>query len=144
MAAPVEDPARIDYHAWGVNLSSNNALGLNLNTPFGKNHAIEAAGNHHAVAFDLSLDFGAFPEDDRLLRDNVSFNVAVNAERAGDCQRSFKGYTLIDETCPDFAACALCCCAVPLPRHCKPPGKTPLLYRHTPTNQRSVAIHLIN
>jgi len=66
MAATVEDAARIDYHARGVNLSSNNPLGLNLNTPFGKNHTIEAAGNHYAVAFDLSLDFGAFSEDDRF------------------------------------------------------------------------------
>src|SRR5260370_18441636 len=123
MAATVEDAARIDYHAWGVNLASDNPLGLNLNTPFGKNHTIEAAGNHYAVAFDLSLDFGAFSEDDRFLRDNVSFNVAINAERAGDCKRSFKAYSLIDETSPHFPPWAPWCCAGPALPHAKHPGK---------------------
>src|SRR5260370_36513639 len=102
MAETVEDPARIDYHARGVNLASDNPLGLNLNTPFGKNHTIEAAGNHYAVACDLSLDFGDFTEDDRSLRYNVSFNVAVNADRAGHWQLSFYAYTLLDQTCPHF------------------------------------------
>lgn len=108
MAATIEDSSRINDHARGVNLSGNDAFGFNLNTPFGKDHTIEAAGNHYTVALDLSLDLRAFAQDDRLLRNDVSFDVAVNAERSCDGKRALKGHALIDETCPLFAACALC------------------------------------
>ena len=121
MAAAIKDATGINDHAWGVNFACDNPLGLYLHAPFGKDHAIEAAGNHHAVPFDLSLDFGAFAQDNRLLRDDVSFNVAVNAERAGDRKRPVQGHALVDETCPLFAASTPCCCAGPLPRHGNPP-----------------------
>ena len=124
MAAAIEDAAGINDHAWGVNLTGNNTLGLYLHAPFGKDHTIEAPGNHHAVPFDLSLDFGAFAQDDCLLRDNVSFDVAVDAERTGDRKRALQGHTLVDETCPLFAASTLCCCTGPLPRHGNPPRTT--------------------
>ena len=126
MAAPVEDAPRVDDHAWGVHFPGNNALRFNLHAAFGENHTIEAAGNHYAVPFDLSLDFGALAQDNCLLRDDVSFYVAVNAERTGDCERALQGHTLIDETCPLFAASTLCCCAGPLPRHGNPPEMTPI------------------
>jgi len=117
----IEDAARIDYHARGVNFAGDNTLGFNLNAAFCKNHAVEPARDHHAVAFDLSLDFGPFAEDDRLLRDDVSFDVAVNSERPCDGKRALQGHALIDKTCPLFVASALCRCSWPLPRHHKPP-----------------------
>ncbi len=126
MAAAIEDATGINDHARGVNLAGNNTLGLYLHASFGKDHPIEAPGNHHAVPFDLSLDFGAFAQDNRLLRDDVSFDVAVNAERTGDCKRALQGHALIDESCPLFAASTLCRCAGPLPRHGNPPGMTPI------------------
>ena len=88
MATTVEDAPWVDNHTGGVNLSGNNALGFNLHAAFGENHTIEAAGNHYAVPFDLSLDFGSLAQDDRLFRDDVSFDVAVNAERTGDRKRA--------------------------------------------------------
>src|SRR4029077_1806165 len=109
VAAAIEDTPWINYHARGMNLSGNDAFRFNLNTPFGKNNTIEAPGNHYAVALNLSLDLRAFAQDDRLLRDDVSLDVAVNAKRTCDCERALKGHPLIDETCPLFAACALGC-----------------------------------
>ena len=124
MAAPVEDAAWIYYHTGRVNFARNDAFGFYLNAPLGKDHTIEAAGNNYAIALDLTLDFGTLAQDDRLFRDDVSFYVAVNAERTFDGKRSLKGHALVDETCPLFAASALCCRAGPLPRHRKPPKMT--------------------
>ena len=121
MAAPIEDAAGINDHAWGVNLTGNNTLGLYLHASLGKDHTIEAPGDHYTVPFDLSLDLGAFTQDNRLLRDDVPFDVAVNPERTGDRKRSLQRDTLVDETCPLFAASTLSCCAGPLPRHGNPP-----------------------
>ena len=123
MAATVEDASGVDHHAWGMNLAGHHALGFNLDATFGENHAIEPPGNHDAVPFNLALDFGAFAKDDRLLRDDVPFYVAVNAERTRDRKRSLKRHALVDETCPLFVACALWCCTGPLPRHGNPPRK---------------------
>src|ERR1700738_3052642 len=108
-----------------MDFAGDYAFGLNLDAAFGENHAIEPPGNHHAVPFNLALHFGAFAKDDRLLGDDVPFYIAVNAERTCDGERPLERHALVDETCPLFAACALLCCAGPLPRHGNPPGKTP-------------------
>src|SRR6266478_8416473 len=98
MAATVKDSARIDDHARGVNFAGHDALGFDLYTAFRENHAIEAAGDHHAIAFDLSFHLRAFAEDDRLLRDDVAFDVAVNAERSCNRERALERYALVDES----------------------------------------------
>src|SRR6266404_1956928 len=108
-----------------MDFAGNHALRFNLDATFGENHAIEPPGDHNAVPFNLALDFGAFAKDDCLLRDDVPFYVAVNAKRASDRERSLECHALVDEPCPFFAACALWCCAGPLPRHGNPPRKTP-------------------
>jgi hypothetical protein len=126
VATTVEDAPWVDDHTGGVNLSGNNALGFNLHAAFGENHTIEAAGNHYAVPFDLSLDFGALAQNNCLLRNDVSFDVSINAERAGYRKRALEGHALIDETCPLFAGPTLCCCTGPLPRHGNPPEMTPI------------------
>lgn len=120
MAAAVEDASGIDYHARGVNLACNDPFGFNLNAPFGKNHTVETAGNHHAVTFDLALDLGTFAQDDRLLRNDISFDIAVYAKRARDRKRPLKGHALVDETRPLFAAATLRRRTGPLPRHGNP------------------------
>jgi len=122
VAAPVEDPAWINDHAGRMHFPGHYALGLNLDAAPGENHPIEAAGNDHAIAFDLSFHFGAVAKDHGLLRDDVTLHIAIDAERAGDRQRSFEGYTLIDEPRSLFTACTVCRVAVfiggrPLPRH---------------------------
>src|SRR5260221_4028094 len=108
-----------------MDFAGNHALRFNFDATFGENHAIEPPGTHDAVPFNLALDFGTFAKDDRLLRDDVPFHVPVNAERASDRERALERDALVDEPCPFFAACALWCCAGPLPRHGNPPGKTP-------------------
>src|SRR5467141_4955857 len=114
MAATVKDATRIDDHTRGVNFAGHDALGFDLHTAFRENHAIEAAGDHHAIAFDLSFHLCAFAKDDRLFRDDVAFDVAVDAERSLNCQRALERYALVDEACP-FFACATLCGAWPLP-----------------------------
>src|SRR5467141_302882 len=126
VAAPVEDSARIDDHARRVNLSSHHAFGLDLHASLRENHAVETAGDHHAIAFNLPFDLCAFAKDHGLFRDDVALYVAVNAERAGDRQRALEGYALVDESCPLFT-CATLCRAGPLPCHVKTPVQR-LLY----------------
>src|SRR6266849_8983661 len=99
-----------------MNFTRNNAFCLNLNASFREDHTIESARNHHAIPFNLSLNLRAFTQDDRLLRDDVAFHIAVDAERARNGKCSLQGYALIDEPGPLFADSALCC-AGPLPRH---------------------------
>src|SRR6266436_9690537 len=114
MAATVKDATRIDDHTRGVNFAGHDALGFDLHTAFRENHAIEAAGDHYAVAFDLSFHLCAFAEDDGLVRDDVAFDVAVNAERSCNRQRALESYAPVNESCP-FFACAILCGAWPLP-----------------------------
>jgi len=103
MASAVEDSARVDYHTWRMYFARNDAFGLNLDAPLGKNHAIKPPGNHHAISFDLSFDFGTVTQNDGLLRNDISFDVSVDAESPGDLQRPFERYTLIYESGPLFA-----------------------------------------
>src|SRR5262245_45290106 len=82
MAAAVENSSGINHHTRRMNFSCNHALGLNLHAALRKNHAVKAAGNHYAVAFNLSFDICAVAEHHGLLGNNVAFYDAVNAERA--------------------------------------------------------------
>src|SRR5271154_4236504 len=107
MAAAVENSARGDNHTRGMHFARDDAFGLNLHAAFGKNHAVESAGNDHAIAFDLPLDLGALAENHRLLGDDIALHVAVDAERSLDLQRPFHGDALIDEACPVLVAAGL-------------------------------------
>src|SRR5215510_13495441 len=100
-----------------MHFSGDHALGLNLDAALRENHAVEAAGNHHAVSFDLSFDFGAVAEDYSLLGNDISLHVAIDAERALDRERTFEAYALINESSPLFAVRAVILSAGPLPRH---------------------------
>ena len=122
MAAAVEYSAGINDHARRVNLSRYHTFYLDLHAAFCENHAVKSARDHHAIAFDLSFDFGAFSKNHRLLGDDVAFHVAINAERAGDRQRAFQRHALIDESCPLFT-CAIFGRAGPLPSHIKSPNQ---------------------
>src|SRR5215471_1953161 len=102
VATPVENPAGINHHAGRVYFSSDDTFRLNLDAALGENHTIEAAGNHHAIPFDLPFDFSAVAENDGLLRNDVALHVAVNAERAADGERPFEGHALINKACPLF------------------------------------------
>lgn len=127
MATAVENPSRIDDKAGRMDFAGDDALGLNLHAAFGEDDAIITARNNHAVPFDLAFDFGVFAEDQRLLGDDVSLHVAVDAERASHSERALHCDALIDETCPLFAI-AVAAGSRPLPSH-----KTPRSVATRPT-----------
>src|SRR6516164_556527 len=119
VATTIENSSRIDHHARRVNFAGHDALRLDLDAPFGKDHSVKAARNHHAISFDLTLDLSALSKDHRLLRDNVSLDVPVDAERPFDIQGSFKRYALVYESCPLLDSVSGGC--RPLPSHEVPP-----------------------
>ena len=82
MAASIKNPARIDHHARRMHFAGDHTFSFNLNPAFGENDAIKSARDHHAVAFDLTLNLRSLAENDGLFRNNVAFHVSVNAERA--------------------------------------------------------------
>src|SRR5258708_12640457 len=116
----VEDATRLDHHARRVYLSSHNTFGLDLHATLRENHAVEAAGNHNAIALDLTFHLGAITKDHGLLRNDGAFHIAIDTERAGDGQSAFECYALIDESCPSFTPTPLSI-PCPLPSHLKPP-----------------------
>src|SRR5208337_695139 len=99
-----------------VNFSCHDSLGLNLHAPSGENDAIKSASNHHAISFNLSFDFRVFAEDHSLLRDDVAFDVSVNAKRSCQGQRAFERHALINEASP-FLTATILRCTGPLPSH---------------------------
>src|SRR5258707_3570783 len=105
-----------------MNFTGDHSFGFDLHASLRKNHSIKPAGDHYAIALDLTFHFGAFAEDYGLLRDDVALHVAVNAERAFDRQRAFERYALVNESGPLFA-CAILCGAGPLPCHSIPPNR---------------------
>src|SRR5215469_12570407 len=122
VAASVENSSGVNHHTGRMYFSRDDALGLNLDAAFRENHAVKAAGNDHAVSFDLTLDFCAVAENDRLLGNDISLHVAIDAERALDRQRSFETYALINESGPLFAVRTVVFPAArPLPRHIELP-----------------------
>ena len=143
MAATVEDAPRIDDHTGRVHLAGNYTLGFDLDSAFGENNAIKAAGNYHAVPLNLALDLRSFSQDHGLLRNDIALDVAVDAERTGDGQSSFKRHTLIDKSSPLFAGAAFRCTG-PLPRHFVPQDRLLPLYRPTAVSQRRVRSELSN
>jgi len=127
VAATIKNSAGVDDHAGRVDFTRNDAFGLDFYATFCEDDAVKTAGNNYVIAFDLAFYLGAFAENDGLLRNNVAFNVAIDAERAFDLQRPFHGDALINKSCPVFA-CAVFRSARPSPRHLKFP---PELSSHT-------------
>ena len=56
MALAVKHAARFDYEAVRVDLARSNSLVVDLHFSFRKDHAIEMAGNHYVITFDLAFD----------------------------------------------------------------------------------------
>ena len=82
MAAAVEYSARFDHQARRMNFAGDDALGLNLHAAFGENYSVEAAGDNYLIPFDLAFDFGAFAEDERLIAEDIAFDLSFDAKRA--------------------------------------------------------------
>jgi len=126
-----------------MDLSGDNAFNLNFDPAFRENHTIKPAGDHHAISFDLTFDSGAFAENHCLLGNNVALDVAVNAERPRQLQRSLKAHTLIDESSPFFMG-AIFRRAGPLPSHEFPQRQTLSLYLGPRASQLSIRGGLSN
>lgn len=80
MAAAIEDSAGIDHHTGGMHFSGHYALSLYLYSPFCKNDAVKASGNHDAIAFDLPFDFSALAQDHGLFGYDIALDVSIDAE----------------------------------------------------------------
>src|SRR5260370_42181729 len=104
-----------------MHFAGHDALCFDLHAALRKNDAVKAAGDYHAVSFNLALDLRAFAENDSLLGNNIALDIAVDAEGSGDGQRALKGHTLIDKSGPMFAV-AVFFCAGHLPSHVLPPN----------------------
>jgi len=107
VASPIKNAARVNHQARRMNFSRHNALSLNLDAAFSENHAVVAACNYNAVAFNLTFDLGILAKDQSLFGNDVSFHVSINAKRARHGQRAFHRDALVDKTSPLFAASAL-------------------------------------
>src|SRR5580704_17452230 len=103
MASTVKDPARVNYHARRMDFTGHDAFCLNLDPALRENHSVKAPRDDHAVSFDLSFHFCAFPEDHGLFGDDVAAHIAVNTKRAGELQCAFEGHTLVNKAGPLFA-----------------------------------------
>ena len=126
-----------------MHFAGNYAFGFDLHSALRENYAIKTAGDDHAVAFNLSLDFCAFTEDYGLLGNDITLDVAIDAECSSNRQSSFKRNALIDKSGPLFAG-AVFRCAGPLPRHFVPQNRLLPLYRATDVSQRRVTSELSN
>lgn len=121
MATAIEDSARVDHHARRMNFTGDHAFGLNLDSAFGEDNAVEAPGNHYAVSFYLTFDLCGIAEDHGLLGNDIAFDVAVDAERAGELERAFQRHSLIDEACPFLAGPSVVRGTQPLESHTTTP-----------------------
>src|SRR5258708_36658007 len=100
----VKDSPRVNDQTGRMHLTRDYALGLSVHVAACKNRAVEMSRDHHAVPFDLSLDFCILAQDNGLLRNDVSLDVAVDAKRTRKRQSAFERHTLINESCPLFTA----------------------------------------
>lgn len=81
----------------------DHSLGLNLHAPFSKDHSVIAARNDNAVPLNLSFNLGVFPENERLLRNDVPLNRSVHAERPRNLQGALESHSLVNKSSPLFA-----------------------------------------
>jgi len=102
VAAPIKYSARIYHHAGRVHFPCDDTLDLNLHAATREDDAVKSPRDNHAIAFDLAFNLGALAKDHGLFRDDVAFDISINAKRPFECQCTFKQDALIDKTCPLF------------------------------------------
>jgi hypothetical protein len=83
-----------------VNLAGRGAFFVNLHFPLGENYAVEMAGNHNVVAFDLTLHARLVAQNQNVGGDYEALQFAFDAERAGALERSFETDGFIEEPGP--------------------------------------------
>ena len=119
MASSVEDSSGINDHARGMHFARDHALGFNLDATFGKNHAIEPAGDYDAIAFDLTFDSSPFTQDDGLLGNDISLDPSIYTKGSFQLKGALERHSSVDETRPLFTA-AILRSSGPLPSHDNP------------------------
>ncbi len=100
MATAVENAAGFDYQARGVDFAGDDALRLNFDSPLGEDYAVKPPGDDDLIPFDLAFDLGAFTEDQRLIAENVAFDLRFDAQRARKLQGAFKADGAVKEAGP--------------------------------------------
>src|SRR6516225_463360 len=113
VATTIENSSRIDHHARRVNFAGHDALRLDLDAPFGKDHSVKAARNHHAISFDLTFDLSALSKDHRLLGDNASLDVPINPQRPIDLHASYNSHASVYESYQLHHSVSRCCRRLP-------------------------------
>ena len=83
-----------------VDFSGDNGLGLNLHPPLGKDHPVEAAGNHHMIALDLTFHTGSLAQHQRLAGDDVAADPRLNPVSPRKLVCALQGLGLVHETGP--------------------------------------------
>lgn len=90
MAAPIENPAGLNHHARGMNLTGDYSLGLNLYPALRENHSVKPAGDDYLIALDLAFNLRAFTQDKSLVAEDVAFYLRFDSQCAGKLQRALK------------------------------------------------------
>jgi len=86
-----------------VDFARHDGFALNLHSTLRVDDAVKSSRDDYAIAFNLPFDLGAFTQNHRLFRDDVSAYIAINAKGSGELQGPFEGHTLIDKAGPLFA-----------------------------------------
>src|ERR1700682_2282286 len=107
MAAPIENPARLNHQARRVDLPRHDSLGLNFHSALGKNHAVKFAGDHHVIPLDLALHPGALTQGQAVGRKKIALHLSVNAKYPGRFEHPFKTHSLVEEPGKLAALCVL-------------------------------------
>jgi hypothetical protein len=100
VAATVEDSSRFNNQAGGVNLARNYSMSLNLDPPLGEYYTVKSAGNYDLIALDLPLDLGPLAQNQRLTAEDVSLDLSLDPERAGELQSPLKAHCPVKEAGP--------------------------------------------
>jgi hypothetical protein len=100
VAATVEDSSRFNNQARGVNLARNYSMSLNLDPSLGEYHPVKSAGNYDLIALDLPFDLGPLAQNQRLTAEDVSLDLGLDPERAGELQSPLKAHRPVKEAGP--------------------------------------------
>src|SRR5580658_10928263 len=77
VALTVEDGARLDHQAGAVNFAGDDGVRLDFYAAAGVDYSVEAAGDDHAIAVDVSFDRGVLAEDKRVVGSDGSLQRGV-------------------------------------------------------------------
>src|ERR1700736_4546668 len=99
VAAPIENPARLNHQTRCVDLPGDDSLGLNFYSALGKNHPVKLTGDHYVIPLDLALNLGPLSQSQTVRRKKIALHLSVNAKYPRRFKHPFKAHSLIEEPC---------------------------------------------